>query len=692
MSAWTFPIASTNEWTDPANWSDGIPDPPFWMASFHLPSTGSNWNINISEASAVTVGELYIDLNDSPFGVGITFRGSLADSGTGIAELRFDSYDGGPGAIMEISYDIFNSGPVIFSSLGGLRMTLVKSLTIRDFGGPAEVQFNLPISGEGGINVNADGTIFLNGLNTFSGGLNIVMGKVRAASDAALGSGAIMLGYGGVFDVEGMVDNPISTIANNSPFPGTARLESFGTGAVFTGTLSHLSAGKLAIGAGISPITASFGSILHNPNHSGLILFSGVVKFGNAYNAANLFNFAGTGNTLITLSKLDTAGFATTISNLWTNAGTIQSSGGALNVIVNDATLGAVQHGTVIGTTSADSFTVNALWDVQNTDLEFNSWTAGTDTITYNGSANGNTIVGSVQRETFNGGAGNDIMVGGGGIDAMNGGSGNDLIVLVSGNQGSFIDGGADTDTLRISGGLITLGSLAEIEKVNFQNAGVLILTAAQFASGLTTTTQFSGAGSMQVDLSLGNQQMLARSMTVSAGSFVDFTVNGSSGADVVKASIDTPATIFGNAGSDRLNGGDQVDTINGGNDIDKIRGDGGADILTGGAGADVFKYRAIADSGTTAGTRDTITDFLAGTDRLNFVRIDANASLAGDQAFTFINTAAFTNTGLGQIRWVDLGADLKVEVDVDGNGVADMHILLQGAGAQVLTAADFVL
>jgi hypothetical protein len=63
-----------------------------------------------------------------------------------------------------------------------------------------------------------------------------------------------------------------------------------------------------------------------------------------------------------------------------------------------------------------------------------------------------------------------------------------------------------------------------------------------------------------------------------------------------------------------------------------------------------------------------------------------------GDQGFVFVDTVAFTANGIAQIRWVDLGADLRVEADVNGDGNADMHILLQGAGAQVLTAADFVL
>jgi Ca2+-binding RTX toxin-like protein len=226
-------------------------------------------------------------------------------------------------------------------------------------------------------------------------------------------------------------------------------------------------------------------------------------------------------------------------------------------------------------------------------------------------------------------------------------------------------------------------------EAVNLVGGSTLSLTGAQLTSGFSPASTLSGSGLIVINLSLGDQEAQMRSMT--GGASIAVAVNGSTGADLVKAPIGTTNILSGNAGNDRLNGGNLADTINGGADIDKIRGDGGADLLTGGTGADVFKYRAATDSGTGA-TADTITDFLSGTDKLNFGRIDADAVTAGDQAFSFINTAAFTNTGLGQIRWVDLGADLRVEVDVDGNGTADMHILLQGAGAQVLTAADFVL
>lgn len=105
----------------------------------------------------------------------------------------------------------------------------------------------------------------------------------------------------------------------------------------------------------------------------------------------------------------------------------------------------------------------------------------------------------------------------------------------------------------------------------------------------------------------------------------------------------------------------------------------------------DVFKYAAASDSGLGVDA-DQITDFVIGEDRLNFAKIDANAALAGDQAFSFISNAAFTNTGVGQIRYQDSGGNLLVQIDVDGNGTADMEIILEGLSGQTLTSGDFVL
>jgi hypothetical protein len=82
----------------------------------------------------------------------------------------------------------------------------------------------------------------------------------------------------------------------------------------------------------------------------------------------------------------------------------------------------------------------------------------------------------------------------------------------------------------------------------------------------------------------------------------------------------------------------------------------------------------------------------LAGTDKFNFSLLDADPVAAGRQALSFINTAAFSATGTAQVRYGVSGANLLVQVDLDGNGTADMEIVLDTAAAQTLTSGDFIL
>ncbi|HEX8239800.1 MAG TPA: M10 family metallopeptidase C-terminal domain-containing protein, partial [Allosphingosinicella sp.] len=96
------------------------------------------------------------------------------------------------------------------------------------------------------------------------------------------------------------------------------------------------------------------------------------------------------------------------------------------------------------------------------------------------------------------------------------------------------------------------------------------------------------------------------------------------------------------------------------------------ADILTGGGGADSFRYKLVTDSSASA--TDHILDFTSGTDKIDLSRIDANTGLAGDQAFTWIGSGAFTGVA-GQLRVFQSGTDWLVQGDVNGDGVADLVI-----------------
>jgi serralysin len=115
---------------------------------------------------------------------------------------------------------------------------------------------------------------------------------------------------------------------------------------------------------------------------------------------------------------------------------------------------------------------------------------------------------------------------------------------------------------------------------------------------------------------------------------------------------------------------------------------------MFGGAGQDIFRFLSLGDSTAVANGRDSILDFnpTAGPsqDIIDLSAIDANANVAGDQAFNFIGSGAFTSVA-GQVRF----SNGRLSADVNGDGNADFSVDISGSnpfqGLQ-LDVTDFVL
>ncbi|MEA3054138.1 MAG: serralysin [Sphingomonadales bacterium] len=276
---------------------------------------------------------------------------------------------------------------------------------------------------------------------------------------------------------------------------------------------------------------------------------------------------------------------------------------------------------------------------------------------------------------TFDGSAETDstfLIYGGHGVDNLMGGAGNDAFFFEGDRWGAgdSVNGGLGRDALIISAGNgithIEFGatSIAGIESISLNN---------RYATDPSQKPSY--------ELVLANGNVFPGATLI---------VNGSSLADRSQTvSIDGSAVhdgnliLFGGIGNDTLKGGDGADIIQGGE---------GVDVLTGGAGADNFRYVSQYDS--TSQLPDRILDFASGSDKIDLAGIDANLFTAGDQAFHWIGSNAFTGGGAasaGELRAWQFNGSWFVEGDMDGNGSADLVIQLTTPAAAPVQS-DFLL
>ena len=89
------------------------------------------------------------------------------------------------------------------------------------------------------------------------------------------------------------------------------------------------------------------------------------------------------------------------------------------------------------------------------------------------------------------------------------------------------------------------------------------------------------------------------------------------------------------------------------------------------------------------SGNRDAIQDFsIADNDVINLSALDA-ISGGGNDAFTFIASAAF-NSVAGELRYDNTGAVGLLQGDTNGDGITDFEIAL--VGKPLLDAGDLIL
>ncbi len=328
-------------------------------------------------------------------------------------------------------------------------------------------------------------------------------------------------------------------------------------------------------------------------------------------------------------------------------------------------------------------------------------------------------LFGGVGTDYLVGDNGNDRLDGGTGADRMYGGAGHDTYVVDDVNDRAFEysnDGGVDSvvTSVRHEMGfgiehLVMTGS-APIESVGNDLANYMFGNEANNRLyGWSGNDQLYGSdGNDELNGEAGNDELnggtgvdTASYSGVVAGVTVNLSLTTAqntvgAGTDLLQGIENLTGSSFndsltGNSGNNVLTGGSGNDTLSGGNGNDTLIGGSGRDQLNGGAGNDRFDFNAVSES-VVGTSRDVITGFAgAGTalgDQIDLRDIDANTLVTGNQAFTYIGSAAFT--AAGQLRY----SGGILQGSTDGDTAAEFEIQLVGTPALSVggTGTDILL
>ncbi len=234
---------------------------------------------------------------------------------------------------------------------------------------------------------------------------------------------------------------------------------------------------------------------------------------------------------------------------------------------------------------------------------------------------------------------------------------------------------GSEIDQIRITftSSEVGNGSATEGGAVAGQDGGLAVRIQAEDASGGVTgaVSRFDDEG--VIFTTRGDATFDVRDISgTQRGDFFDVVALGTDGGDTFNFSRTGESvyinggggndTLTGGVSSDFLVGGGGNDMLNGGGGNDRFIGGGGNDTMTGGTGADTFIF-------TGAPGTDTITDFVSGTDKIDF------SAYGITSANVTITTA---------------GGNTMLSVDSNKDGTADFQIILTGVGAPA--PGDYIL
>ncbi len=319
------------------------------------------------------------------------------------------------------------------------------------------------------------------------------------------------------------------------------------------------------------------------------------------------------------------------------------------------------------------------------------------------GEGAGDVLLGMSGNDYLSGGKGNDKIYGAIGKDTLHGGTGADTMVGDDGSDTYYVDHKLDvvtetnstartggTDTVYSSLSTHTLAKYIEsghilasgkanltgngLDNVLYAGVGNNVLNGSTGSDTVSYTYGVKGTTGVKINLLLGTGQSTGGSGTDTltaienlSGSRYNDTLTGNKGANI----------LSGVAGNDSLSGGAGNDTLIGGL---------GKDALAGGAGNDRFDFNALSEMGLTSTTRDVITDFVRGHDKIDLATLDANTATPLNDAFTRLigSNAAFTAPAQLKLS----GGVLYGNTDADGRA----EFAIQLTGISTLATSDLYL
>lgn len=277
----------------------------------------------------------------------------------------------------------------------------------------------------------------------------------------------------------------------------------------------------------------------------------------------------------------------------------------------------------------------------------------------------------------------------------LTGDEGNDLFVGYSHNISGRLFGGDGNDRFldfgRYDGEAVFLhgGAGNDLYRVDAINPGIVVELAGEGIDTVQLTGEYG-----EVTYTLGANVENLSAALLSPTWLANLTGNALGNSIIGSAGYDN---IMGMAGNDRLHAGAGWDYVDGGDGNDRITGGHGVDYLYGGAGRDLFVYESVADANEVDGwgIPDWIVDWDP-SERIDLSGVDANAMIAGNQAFQFAGAyfgepAPFS--GAGTLNIGGFGGDLYITGHTDNDGEIDFIIGVWSAvGESGLTVDNLIL